>query len=256
MGCCGCSLVSSTLAAGIYSIILSTMSLASGTWARIMMTEKHPDPSNQYGSLKSSFQSLQFDKTVHLPLITVSVSLDSIWLFTSILLLVGNSFKKTGNRFLLIPWIIVALVVVLFDLGCNFYYSYRLGQILGTEGYSHLIERWSAWIFLCLYYGRGGIIFWCVHVSFLVFVIRRYKEISRGGPMGIMGPVMQPLPYMNSYQTYPAVHPQYHLPPLQQTPHVPYCGQLPASPTQWPPIPPPDYDDPSFGGTKGYIERY
>lgn len=249
MGCCGCSLVSSTTSAGIYSIILSTVTLCLGTLAMIMMTEHDTDTSNEPSSLKTSFQFLETDSNVHIPLLIVSLSLDVLWLLTSILLLVGNKFNKIGNKLLLIPWILVALVVILFDTGCGSYYSFRLFAVMEEYGYS-VIQRWSALIFLCFYYGRGGIFFLCAHVSFIVFVIRRYKEISRSGLTVRMGPALQPLPYTNSYQAYPSGPSQYNYHSIQQDSSVLYDERLSVSPNQRPPTPPPDYDVQSFDGLK------
>ncbi|XP_054709544.1 uncharacterized protein LOC129219243 [Uloborus diversus] len=172
--CCGCcSLSTATSVILIFCSIEAACALFCNIELLLILTNGHI--LNPFSLLINVDYIEDFD-IVH-GLILAAIGLNIIWILSAIFAARGNVTLRTGR---LTPWVMIAYLITLFDLGAAIYFAVKFQDSLSTTRHlfvDHIPTKPTTYLtFLCLFSG-GGI--WLIIKIYFAHVVQlRGKEID------------------------------------------------------------------------------
>ncbi|XP_035227267.1 uncharacterized protein LOC118199495 [Stegodyphus dumicola] len=208
MGCCGCTLATSTVTAVVLGLLESILGLSWNILVIVVMSHTDiddnnctinksvtsqnasedytttPVPSTQdynqehgthWDTLRYTLQSNSAVCQEHLfEIVITALVLNSFWLITTLGLAVGNAERC---RDMLKPWIGTTVVITVTDIAATVYFIF--GAIKSVESGDFEISFFdNLFVFCAVLFSRGGPIIWITNIALCVFVAQRVKEIE------------------------------------------------------------------------------
>ncbi|XP_054714504.1 uncharacterized protein LOC129224119 [Uloborus diversus] len=205
MGCCGCSLATSTVTAVVLGLLESIIGLSWNILVIVVMSQKTnfnetfedhfnltttTAPEVEYSADDSSTsqeyyllwrnlnEKLKSDPQVQhehiFEVVVAALVLNSLWLITTLGLAVGNAEKC---RDMLKPWIGTTLIITVTDIAATVYFIIKAVKSedemdVRTAFFTNLF------VFCAVMFSRGGIVIWIINIALCVFVAQRVKELG------------------------------------------------------------------------------